>query len=68
MICYYQLIVDGSRVYSYDRSTTTLPPDINEFLVDQIEAVEVYAGGAQTPAKYNATGSACGTVVIWHKR
>jgi hypothetical protein len=66
MRCYYQIIVDGSRVYAFDKFNT--PPNIDDYLIDQIEAIEVYDGAAQTPAEYNATGSACGTVVIWSKR
>jgi hypothetical protein len=65
-LCYFQLYVDGVHMYSYDGAT--LPPDIDQFLLDQVEAIEVYGGGARTPAPFNSTGAACGTIVVWLKR
>ncbi|HET7232311.1 MAG TPA: carboxypeptidase-like regulatory domain-containing protein [Longimicrobium sp.] len=42
--------------------------DVNQLIgLAEIEAVEVYAGGAQAPAQYNATGSSCAVVLIWRK-
>jgi len=64
--CFAQVFVDGVRVYWYDRSS--LPPNIDDFDPMQVEAIEVYHGGAETPARFNATGAACGTIVIWHRR
>jgi len=42
-------------------------PEINQFLPENLEAIEMYAGGAQTPARYNTLNSQCG-VVILHSR
>lgn len=66
-MCYYQIYLEGMRVYSYDRST--LPPDINDVAdLSLIQGIEVYPSGARTPPLYNSTGAACGTIVFWLKR
>jgi len=64
--CYMQVLVEGMRVYWYDRST--LPPNIDEYQLSQIEAIEVYHGGAETPSRFSGTGAGCGTILIWLKR
>jgi hypothetical protein len=42
-------------------------PEINQFLPENLEAIEMYDGGAQTPARYNTLDSQCG-VVVFHSR
>ena len=42
--------------------------DVNIIAVDQVEAVEYYAGRIQTPAKYSGPHSACGVLVIHTRR
>jgi Carboxypeptidase regulatory-like domain len=64
--CYAQVFVDGVRLYSYDRFT--LPPNIDELQTKQVEAIEIYHGGAETPARFGGTGAACGTIVVWLRR
>jgi len=65
--CYYQVYVDGMRVYSYDHRS--VPPDIDRIVdLSDIGGIEVYGSGARTPAQYNSTGAACGTIVMWTKR
>jgi hypothetical protein len=39
-------------------------PEINQFLPENIQAIEMYAGGAQTPARYNSLNTECGVVVL----
>lgn len=40
--------------------------DVNQLVaLSEVEAVETYAGPAEIPAQYNATGSACAVVLIW---
>ena len=41
---------------------------INELLVSDIEAVEVYRRASETPAEFLSSDSRCGVVVIWTKR
>jgi hypothetical protein len=64
--CFAQLFVDGVRLYSYDRFS--LPPNIDEIQPTQVEAIEIYHGGAETPARFGGTGAACGTIVVWLRR
>ena len=42
-------------------------PEVNQFLPENLQAIEIYVGGAQTPARYNTLDSNCG-VVILHTR
>ncbi|HEX9939717.1 MAG TPA: carboxypeptidase regulatory-like domain-containing protein [Longimicrobium sp.] len=42
--------------------------DVNQLVsLAEVEAVETYAGPAEIPAQYNATGSACAVVLIWRR-
>ena len=58
--------LDGVRIYQPGRGVP--PPDLNNFSVSQLEGVEIYQGGADTPAELGGTGSGCGTIVIWTRR
>lgn len=63
--CYAKVYVDGVAVY---RATDEEPLfDLNSLTAGDVEAVEYYAGPAQTPLKYSTDGSACGVVVIWRR-
>ena len=39
--------------------------DIDMYLPDQLEGLEVYTGPSQIPPEFNATGSVCGVVLFW---
>jgi len=54
--------VDGIRFYPDDRR------GINEIIVSDVEAVEVYRRASETPAEFLDSDSRCGVVVIWTKR
>ena len=62
--CYYQIYIDGVRVYSPDDG---VPPEIDGFRPTDFEAVEIYRGPAQTPPQYGGTGAICGTVLFWSR-
>ena len=32
-----------------------------------IEAIEAYPGAASVPQQFNATGSACGVILLWSR-
>ena len=49
-------------------STHNTVPNINRFRPDDLEAIEVYRGGAQTPARYSGLNSQCGVVVLHSRR
>lgn len=42
--------------------------DVNTLQASQVEAVEYYAGAAQTPARYAGLGAHRGVMVIWTRR
>jgi hypothetical protein len=60
--CYAHVYVDGILV---SRGPPDPLFDINSVNVDQVEAVEFYAGPAQTPARYLRSDAQCGVLVIW---
>jgi hypothetical protein len=62
--CFYQVILDGVKVYA-PGVPNAQPPDVEAFSVMGIEAIELYAGPAVTPPVFSGLGAACGTIVIW---
>lgn len=73
--CPMAVWVDGMRVYFPSsqetspflsaRASTRPPPDLERFLrVAHLQAVEIFTL-SETPARYQATGSACGTILLW---
>jgi hypothetical protein len=42
--------------------------DVNTIRPDQLEAVEYYAGAAETPLEYGTLDSTCGVLVLWTRR
>ena len=73
--CYMAIYLDGVRIYSPgDADPTAHPndkgkgPDIDRYMVNGIEALEVYRGPAETPPEFLGSNAACGTVVIWTRR
>ena len=57
---------DGLRIYTPGRGGS--PPDLNDYPVSQLEAIEIYRGEAETPADLGGTGAGCGTIVLWTRR
>lgn len=68
--CPMQIYLDGIKIYEPRQGggRANEPPDINQFSVAQLEAIEIYRGPAETPAQLGGTGGACGTVVLWSRR
>ena len=64
--CYALVYVDKARVYSGRRDEHLF--DLSSIRPDQLEAVEYYAGGAQTPSEYTDLGSSCGVLVLWTRK
>ena len=65
--CYFQVYVDGNLRYAPAALNTEPPPDVDEFKVQDYEAIEVYRGPAQTPVQFGGTGAPCGTIVFWSR-
>ena len=63
--CFYQLYLDGIRIWAPGDGETEVPPDIDAFAPGSLEAIEVYSGPAVTPSKFGGLGAACGTIVLW---
>ncbi|MEZ4587566.1 MAG: TonB-dependent receptor [Gemmatimonadales bacterium] len=61
--CFFSVYVDGVR--RFDPADGGAPPNVDEFLTERVEAIEVYRGPGETPAEYGGTGDACGALVIW---
>jgi hypothetical protein len=64
--CYAQVYIDRMLMYAGKNDEPLF--DINTIPPDQIEAIEYYAGPAQTPLKYSVLNSACGVLVIHTRR
>ena len=58
------------KVYLDNQPLSVRPdevPSVNEYLPETLEAIEMYASAAQTPARYNTLNSQCGVIVL-HSR
>ena len=55
------MLMNGAREPTEPFDVSTIPPE-------RVEAVEYYAGAAQTPLEYSRAGSSCGVLVIWTRR
>jgi outer membrane receptor for ferrienterochelin and colicin len=64
--CYAQVYLDNSLVYRGEPGEPLF--DLNRMVPAQIEAIEFYAGPAQTPLRYGGLNSVCGVLVIHTRR
>ena len=62
--CFMDVYIDGALVFDSKHPENGLF-DVNSVPPEHIAGIEVYAGAAQTPAKYNRTGGGCGVLLIW---
>lgn len=60
--CYASIFLDGVRYWVPGQG---IPPNINEFLVRDLEGIEVYRGMSDMPIQFQVYGSSCGAVVLW---
>jgi hypothetical protein len=63
LLCYPRVYLDNQPL----SVRSNFVPDVNQFLPENLEAIEMYAGGAQTPARYNSLNTQCGVIVL-HSR
>lgn len=62
--CYATVYLDGGLVYDMTTNGRSAPPpDLNEFRVEEMGAVEFYGGDATVPLPYKSSG--CGTLLLW---
>ncbi len=64
--CPMSVWIDGVKIYS--PPSRIGPPDIDDFSIVQLEAIEIYRGGADTPPELDPGRSGCGTIVLWTRR
>ncbi len=64
--CPMAVWLDGVEIYR--PGVRGSPPDIDMLTVATLGAVEVYRGGADTPAELGGSGASCGTIVLWTRR
>jgi hypothetical protein len=64
--CWAQVYLDGVRIYSIKHGGMAVP-DLRDYRVETLAAVEYYAGEAQTPSEFAGEGASCGTIVLWTK-
>lgn len=58
-ICTPNVYIDGARAFDTVVLYTLIPEDV--------EAVEVYRGAAQTPMQWSGINGTCGAIVVWTK-
>ncbi len=61
--CYMAVFLDGALIYK--TGSFASPPNLDDFPVQQIAAIEIYRSPAQMPPELNVTGADCGAVAIW---
>ena len=68
--CFVTVYMDGIRIWNgpwdgpSDRSHAP-PPDFGHMGVNEYGGIEYYPGGASLPMQFNATGTGCGTLLLW---
>lgn len=55
--CYMTVFLDGMMLPG--------SPNVDEFRVEGLEAIEIYRGASQTPVEFNMVNSNCGVLVLW---
>lgn len=63
--CLVQVFVDGMKVFGQGPEKNQTPPNLDEFLLRNLEAVEFYSSPSRTPAEFQTTTAQCGTLAIW---
>ena len=66
--CYAQVYLDKTLVYRNSGRGQEPLFNLNSVNLDQVEAIEYYAGPAQTPLEYSTLNSNCGVLVIHTRR
>jgi len=64
--CYMDVYVDGQLAQSHDHPETAR--NLDQIALRDVQAMEVYRGGAEVPTEYRGSSSACGVVLLWTRR
>ncbi|HEY4131100.1 MAG TPA: carboxypeptidase-like regulatory domain-containing protein [Gemmatimonadaceae bacterium] len=69
--CPLTLYVDGIPMYipasGHPGGESMRVPDLSHYSPQELDAAEVYLGGAAMPPKYNVTGNGCGVLLLWSR-
>ena len=60
--CYAPIYLDGVAIWGPGWGP---PPDVNQFKVTDLEAIEVYRSAAEVPLQFQMFRSPCGVVLFW---
>jgi hypothetical protein len=64
--CWVAVYLDGHRIFAPSTGAGQSPaPNLNDYDLSTLQAIEFYKGGATTPAELGGTGAMCGTLVLW---
>ncbi len=60
--CYAQVLVNGVGLYAPGRGD---PPNLNDFDLNDLEAIEYYSQASSTPPEFRSLDVDCGTLLLW---
>ncbi len=60
--CYLAIYLDGTRIWA---PGSLEPPNLDDFNVVSLQAIELYRGPSELPIQYQSTNSACGAALLW---
>ncbi len=63
LACYMAVYLDGAMIWS--PNSLARPPNLDDFALNQMAAIEVFRTAAEIPPEFNAMGSDCGVLSMW---
>ena len=66
-LCWAQIYLDGTLIYSPLNIAKETPPDLRDFHTENLEAVEYYTQPGETPVQFRSSAPVCGTLVLWSR-
>lgn len=62
--CYLAIVLDGRPIWANESQE---PPNIDDFALHNMEAIELYRGAGEIPPEFNFSGASCGVLVLWSR-
>jgi hypothetical protein len=66
--CQVQVFLDGVRIFGQGPDRNETPPNLDDILVRNLQAVEFYSSPSRTPAEFQNMTAQCGTLVLWSRQ
>lgn len=63
LACYMSVYLDGAMIWN--ANSMSRPPNLDDFALNQMAAIEVYRTAAEIPPEFNAMGADCGVLSMW---